>query len=235
MKKVLAVSALALSSVLANIALGQYTVTMSTAFEGEYIFRGQRLAEQTVMPSIELGYENFYTGIWAALPAVGGISDNRGNEFDFYGGYGVQVSEMLSLDFGGTIFYYPELADPDADEFTYEPYIGASLDMEYVDPSLYLYYDFETEAFTAEVSGGHSFAVPMDQPVSLDVSAFLGFVEPDQADEYFYYGASADVVYSVTDSSTISAGLRVSLNTEDDLEGVDGDFFWGGVSFTTQF
>ena len=67
----------------------------------------------------------------------------------------------------------------------------------------------------------------MDEKTSFDVSAFIGNVNGDGFD-YTYFGASADVVKSFSDTASGSIGVRYS-DGSDDLQ----DEIWFGGSIST--
>lgn len=218
MKNILTTVALATTLGCAMANAQDYTLTLDLTYESDYVFRGAWLADETLMPSVEIAIDNFYAGIWSAQP----LTDSYDNEVDFYGGWGFEVNETLSIDVGGCVYYYPE-TDGDS---TFEMYVGAAWDVDF-SPAIYAYYDLDLEALTLETSIGKSFEI--NDTTSLDLAAYLGWVDPDAGSSYFYYGASADVVYSLTDTASASVGLRYA-----DMEDGD-DQFWFGTSITTGF
>lgn len=219
--------------------LADISVTTTFAYESEYIFRGFKLAQQSFQPSVEVGYMGGYAGIWTNQPinATGDDDDPMifENEIDFYGGYAFEIPDSgFTVDVGATVYYYPE-APSDADETTFEIYVGGSYDLgnagvEGLGVSGYLYYDFDLEAFTAELSGSYSY--PLTDAASLDVGAYLGWVSPDEGDEVFYYGATADVGYTINDAVSASAGVRYAGN---DGDSENDSFLWWGASVTAGF
>jgi len=217
MKKILTTVALAATLGCAMANAQDYSLTLDLTYESDYVFRGAWLADETLMPSIEIALDNFYAGIWSAQPLTGSYD----NEVDFYAGWGFAVSDTFSIDAGGCVYYYPETDGSS----TFEMFVGGAWDMDF-SPAIYAYYDLDLEAFTLETSIGHSFEI--DDQTSIDVAAYLGWVDPEGS-SYFYYGASADVVYSINDMASASVGLRYA-----DMEDGD-DNFWFGASLTTGF
>ncbi|MGB0372364.1 MAG: TorF family putative porin [Opitutales bacterium] len=199
----------------------ELSITSTVGYESVYVFRGAELADDIFHGSVDIAFGDFYTGIWTAQPITGG----QDNEIDFYAGYGFAASDLVSLDFGGTVYYYPE-AGAGADETTFEAYIGAAFDV-VLSPAVYLYYDVDLEVFTLEGSGGYS--VEISDSTSFDLGAYLGYIEPDEGDGQYYLGATADVSYSFTENASGSIGIRVS-----DLEDGDSEFYWG-ASFSAGF
>ena len=217
MKKLIAIliSLAAVSSVRADDING----SVSVGYESQYIFRGFKLADESMVASVDLEFENAYVGLWTNQPLVRGYD----NEVDFYGGMGFDVADGISMDVGGTVYYYPESG---GNTDTFELFTGFVFDTD-LSPSVYVYYDMDLEALTLESSVGHSFE--LDDNVSFDVATFLGWVDVEGA-SYSYFGASADVVISISDNSSGYVGLRVS----DGSNGPDGEI-WGGAGLTVGF
>ena len=144
MKKTTAIVAAILAG--ASVASAQeLSVSAAVSYESDYIFRGVRLADEFIAPSVDISYGDFYAGVWAALPWDSGDE----TEVDFYAGYGFGVSETVSADVGVTYYTYPD------SENTVEIYGGLSFEAP-LSPAVYAFYDFDLEALTIEASGGHS-------------------------------------------------------------------------------
>ncbi len=217
MKKLIAIlTALAAFS---SLRAEDITGSVSIGYESQYIFRGFKLADESMVASVDLEFDSAYLGLWTNQPMVGGYD----NEFDFYGGFGFEVSEGISMDVGGTVYYYPE-SGPNTD--TFELFTGFVFETE-LSPSVYVYYDLDLEALTLESSVGHSFE--LDDNASFDVAAFMGWVDGEGI-SYSYFGASADVVYSISDNSSGYIGLRAT----DGSNGPEGEI-WGGAGLTVGF
>ena len=103
MKKLLAIAAFlaAFSSLKAETEM-----SASIGYDSKYIFRGVALADESMTVSIDAEFDSAYLGMWTNQPITG----NFDNEFDFYGGLGFDVAEGISMDVGGTLYYYPNQA-----------------------------------------------------------------------------------------------------------------------------
>ena len=215
MKKllILAATLAAFSSLKAQDA----EVTMSLGYESQYVFRGFKIADESMVATVEANFGDAYLGFWTNQPIVGNVD----NEFDFYGGMAFDIAEGIGLELGGTLYYYPESGQ---NSETFELYASFGFDTE-LDPSVTFFYDLDLEAFTVEGSIGESWE--MDEKASIDVSAFLGYVD-GMGFDYTYFGASADIVYSLSDTASSSIGIRYS-------DGSDGpeDEVWLGASIST--
>ncbi len=205
-----------------------FSISTTFDFESEYVFRGVQLADYSFQPSLEASLDSAYFGIWANLP-TDDPSGVAGTEIDFYGGYGFDINEQISLDLGATLFHYPEISDS-----TLEAYIGFSFDVT-LEPGVYLYYDLDLDTFTIETSGGYSHDLTDAgfENASLDFSAYLGSVSPDVGDSYVYVGGSVDLSYTFSDNASGAIGVRLSKN--DIGAGTRESNFWFGISFSAGF
>ncbi len=233
MKKITAI----LASVMATASLveaSELSVSSTFAWESDYIFRGVRLADEYIAPSIDVSYGDFYAGIWAALPVESMKWDGTDqNEVDYYAGYGLGLSETISADFGFTYYTYPETTD---DFFgsgnTFEIYGGLSFDVPF-SPAVYAFYDFDLKALTLEVSGGHS--IDLTEESAVDFSVYFGNVNPDSGGDYFYYGAGVSYNYSLTEHAAVSVGVNFyGADEAMEADGSKNKFTWG-ASFSAGF
>ena len=226
MKKITAILAASVAG--ATIAGAQeLSVSTGVAWETDYIFRGVQLAEEYFAPSVDISYGDFYAGMWAALP----VDAEFANEIDFYAGYGFGINETVSGDFGVTYYTYPE---DGVGEDTVEVYAGLSFEAS-LSPAVYVFYDFDLEALTLEGSIGHS--VELSEEGSVDMSAYLGWVDPDLGDDWNYYGAGVAYNYAFTESATFSIGLNWYASSEDTIgeSGGDDNEFTLATSITAGF
>ncbi|MBD5779898.1 hypothetical protein IEN85_10400 [Pelagicoccus sp. NFK12] len=209
----------------ASMNAQELAYSVSYGIESEYVFRGVEIASESLQGSIEATYGDGYIGVWAneALDDFG----SNASEFDFYAGWGYALNDAVTLDFGGTLYHYPDFKGDD----TFEAYVGAAFDTALA-PSLYVYHDFDLDAFTFEGSIGHSVDVTEVSRVDLGLTA--GYVDFDNAGHYAYYGATADYVYTLSDNTDVAVGVRYSTNDKDLGFSPDGNL-WGGLSFSHSF
>ncbi|MEX0324757.1 MAG: TorF family putative porin [Puniceicoccaceae bacterium] len=227
MKKTIAILAAAVAGT-SLVNAQELSISTTVAWESDYVFRGVQLAEEYFAPSIDISYGDFYAGIWAALP----VDAMYGNEVDFYAGYGVGLSETVSADFGFTYYTYPDAGDEFFDSVnTFEIYGGLSFEAP-LSPSVYVFYDFDLEALTIEASGGHS--VEISEEGTVDFSAYLGYVDADGFD-WYYYGLGVALTHSFTDNASASVGVNWYGSEEDTMFGGDDNEIAYGVSFSAGF
>ncbi|MCH8474008.1 MAG: hypothetical protein LAT55_02135 [Opitutales bacterium] len=228
--KVLSVAALAApASLFGQIAFDEATVTVEFAFESEYSLRGVKLGGPSIQPSILYEVQGFYAEIWSTSDVRSGSGES--GEVDYTIGYAWDI-DAITADVGFTYYSFTDETD------TQEIYAGAMLNLDEipVDPSLYLFYDIELKDWTIEGALDYSIGLAefVGAEADLELGAFLGhvWVDEDGSPDYFYYGVSADVVYSFTDAAYGSVGVRYAANNED--MNPDQQIWWGaavGVSF----
>jgi uncharacterized protein (TIGR02001 family) len=192
----------------ASLASGEeLSISSTLAWESDYIFRGVRLADEYAAPSVDVSYGGFYAGVWAALPFED--DEELESEVDLYGGYSFGINETLSADVGLTYYTY---TNGDWED-TIEIYGGLSFEVP-LSPAVYVFYDDDLETFTIEASGGYT--IEVDETSSIDLSAYVGYVDPDEGDDYLYYGAGAAYVYTFTDNASASVGVNYYGTDADD-------------------
>jgi len=207
-------------------AAPSYSVTVDFPYASKYVFRGVQYAKESIQPSVELASGNFYAPIWTNQP----ITDNLDNEFDFYAGYGLPLSDTVKLDFGATLYYYPEADTSVYDSNTFEGYIGLTGSVSGFSPGVYAYYDTTLKAFTLQGSVGYS--VPMATAgTSLDFSATLGNVSPDSGSDYAYWGLGVNLPYKLSEKATAAIGVQYASTNADGSD----DYVWFTAGVTVGF
>jgi uncharacterized protein (TIGR02001 family) len=203
------------------------SVTVDVTYVSDYIFRGAKLGDASLQPSIEAAYGDFYAGVWHTSEISS--STTNSTETDLYAGYGFAVSDVVSLDAGVTRYTYEGGSGDDSTEV----FIGAAFDV-LLSPSLYYYYDFDYEVSTVEASIGYSF--PIDQiGASLDLSAKYGWVSPDAGEDRNYAVLGAAVPYSLSETATLTVGVDYFINDGDKLINGDEDGIVGKVGLSIGF
>ena len=220
---------------LTNPSLSNLKVAASVGFESEYVFRGVKYAGYSVQPKVELAYPvagfDVYAGAWMNAP-VQSNKNSAGDlqnlqEIDFYTGAAYSY-EMITVDMGYTYYWYT--AETDGKNRENEVYAGFTFDTASflegvnVNPSIYYFYNFQTQQHVVETSVGYEFTAGSYLGVdglTMPLRAYCGWLSsdrfngdqtmgPDLNASYMYYGASADVAYAFNEYCTISAGVRFS-------------------------
>ncbi len=191
--------------------------------QSAYLNRGLKAADLTWFPSIEFVEQDFYAGVWAALPLERKGSPNfYGDEVDFYAGYGWALADKWALDFGGIHHKV------DGGESTNEAYLWLFGELGTVSPSVYIYKDFDSKELFVEAAA--TVAVPLEG-FPFEATGRVGF--SDRERDYRYFGV--DLIYPVEPSrnSTLSLGLHYDDN--DFGFGVPDSNLYGSAAIRLQF
>jgi len=236
------------------------SVSASVGFESAYVFRAEKLANYSIQPEVEVGYTaagfDIYGGAWANTPLYG---NNDGlEEVDFHAG-AAYTYQSLRIDVGYLYYWYPSFGDGDLSR-DMEVYVGVSLDTAAyfngvnINPSVYYFYNWILEQQVIETSVGYdtpvgAWAMGWDK-LTMPVNVYFGYATAgrkngdvggeDVGCTYYYYGASIDLAYAVTDYCTLSAGARYSQSFNNNAEDPDYQLnpkqnFWYGVKVAFGF
>lgn len=210
------------------------SATSTLAFESEYIFRGEQLAGSSFQPSLDLAYPvlggQLYGGVWFSTEIESTLNNN---EIDYYAGYTQQITNAFSVDLGVTFYDYPNGTGADDESEVYFGLIGDFA----LSPALYFYYNADLKQYIAEASLSHSIDLSeLLAGTSLELGVYGGLVEKKNTafgedDSWFYYGATADLVYQVNDTASLSLGGRLAGNNKS--SSAKDEFAWFG--FSTSF
>ncbi len=210
-KSILALAVIGAGSAVYAAESSKVAFTLDVTYLSDYVFRGLKVSDSTIQPSLEASYGDFYAGLWHSNE----ISDNtRGgaqDETDLYAGYKLKASDTLSVDFGATRYTYSGGNNTDSTE----AYIGLNANVA-LSPSLYAYYDFDYEVATYIANIGYS--LPLESAgLSIDFSVSAGFVNFNGGQEYLYGVAGVSVPYKLSDTATLSAGVDYVANDDDQI------------------
>ncbi len=154
-------------------AWNDISVTGTFEYASEYVFRGYRQTSGAFQGAVEIGYPfyqgNVYIGMWTNQPLA---DAGQSNEMTGHVGYAIPLFKQLHIDFGQIYYWYPEgnangSADAGGIGFlrglnrSNESYIGlwgATAELFegiHINPSLYYYYDWNTDKHTIELTLYH--------------------------------------------------------------------------------
>lgn len=240
------------------VDIGELSAVGDFRVASEDVYRGKKLAGFAVQPMLKLGYPvwegELYTSMFFSLPVSEGpmswggpstgaatlntamFSASNRDRSDFTFGYSMPVTDMFSIDFGYTYHWYIENNVWGVDRSN-EFYLGATADV-ILDPSLYLYYDWDLEQFVIQADVSYSFDLTQytsDWGVggtSIELGAYLGWLSADDytagqrcrvgtvdtfskwSNGYTYGGAKADLVFALNDIAKASIGMRWAGNND---------------------
>ncbi len=159
----------------APVTTPSVSVTANLSAVSQYMFRGLRVSDGGLQPSVELTSGNLTAGLWANFPFDGDkVPDSSDPEFDFYGAYNFALPENITLTPGFTVYHYPK-APEDAGFYrtTFEPNIALSYTVDGVKLTPKVYYDTVLKGATYEITA--FYAVPLKNIGSeLDFTATYG-------------------------------------------------------------
>lgn len=207
-------------------------------FETEHLNRGRReIPGCTFVPSAEVSYQLFdaaraYVGADSVLRAK---SDGF-NDIAPYIGCMYDINDMFTVDLG-YIHHFHNYAtsfavaggitgSANSSKDTNEIYAGVLVDVMF-SPSLYCEYDFDFKEINIVADAAYYFDLSQYSISGLGVDLGIKFGydradkpwgsdyvrEYDGDKDYVYYGASADLVYSITDSAKARAGVAYEGNS----------------------
>lgn len=256
------------------VDIGELSAVGDFRVASEDVYRGKKLAQFAVQPMLKLGYPvwegELYTSVFFSLPVdngpaslggpwmaapTGGVANLDNTVFgasnrdraDFTFGYSMPVTDMFSIDFGYTYHWYIQHNVYGTDRSN-EIYLGATADV-LLDPSLYLYYDWDLEQFVIQADVSYSFDLTQYTSewgvggTSIDLGAYLGWLSADDymggfrnrtmgvnskwSNGYTYGGFKADLVFALNDIAKASLGMRWAANND----GKDGYHGTAGANF----
>lgn len=199
-----------------NSAASDLSVSTSIAYESTYVNMGSQYAEAIFVPTLDVGYKDFYAGLWMGVPVENTI--NYVTEADLSAGWNHALSETYSLDVGMTRYAYDAIVDDFMDkDNSLEFYVGLCTSLP-LSPSLYIYRDIDCNQNTFELSGSHKF--DLTEKAGINLTAAFGYISNDEID-YVYFGASADIEYTFATDTSAFAGVRAG--------GSDRDLVFGNI------
>ena len=204
-------TALVLAAIVSGVSAqaADVAVTLDTTYVTNYVFRGIKAGEESIQPSVEATYGDFYAGIWHSS-ALSNKTDLT--ESDLYAGYNIAIDDTFSADVGVTRYLYEGKSTSD----TTEAFVGIKADIA-LSPSLYYYYDFDLEVSTYEASVGYS--VPAEAiNASLDFSGKFGVVQATGEDRT-YASVGLAVPFKLAENATLTAGVDYIVNDGDTYKG----------------
>jgi uncharacterized protein (TIGR02001 family) len=210
-QSILALAALSAGSAVYAAESNKVAFTLDVTYLSDYVFRGLKVSDSTIQPSLEASYGDFYAGAWHSNEVSDFTRGGSQDETDLYLGYKLKADDTFSFDFGATRYFYNGGSNGDSTE----AYVGVNANVT-LSPSLYAYYDFDNEISTYIASIGYS--LPIESAgISIDFSLSGGFVNVNGGPEYLYGVAGVSVPYKLSDTATLSVGADYIVNDDDQI------------------
>jgi len=206
-----------------------FWVTTDFEYSSAYVFRGLQRAEGSFVPSLEVGYTDYYIGIWSNQPLHG----HQGSEFDIYGGFRREVVKNLTVGLSGTYFRYPG-ANGITTKENYEGGVDFTYAYEHFTATVYYFHDFKMKSDSLQGSLQYSFPIDSIQG-SLDTSFTIGTVHATDwfpnagfnfLQSYRYHGFNISLPVRLSKRATVKVGANYAHNDNFVPGVVDKDVVW---------
>lgn len=135
------------------------SVTTTLTAASHYLFRGLRLSDGGLQPSVEVAAGNLIVGAWGSFPLNGDkVPGSSDPELDLYGAYNVALPENLTLTPGFTLYTFPR-APTNAGSYrsTFEPSLALSWVVEGVRLTPKVHYDVRRRGATWELAAFYAY------------------------------------------------------------------------------
>ena len=196
--------------------------TITQAITSDYFFRGVRLAGPSLQPAIEFTRKTLSLGAWSNV-ALTHTAKPANPEVDLYGAFRIRsANEAVELVPGFTLYTYPRAHRSDEIyRTTFEPSVGANIDVHGLRLTPKVYYDFTLEGATCELSAALALALK-SLGTELDLNASAGTfqrrnvtpdTDPREKNRGDYFTLNASVPYRVSSTGTVSLGIGYNIGT----------------------
>ncbi len=172
-----------------DTSVGKFDVSMTATLATDWLNRGRALnGAPTVQGSVDVAHESgLYVGVWG-----GSMSDSRGSEFDYYIGYGSNITDDISFDVQAATYTYPGIpGDDDVELLGSVSAYGATVGLKYLVKT-------ESDVKSMYYYAGYDFALPG----GFGLTATVGSTDPEEGDGF--------IDWSLGVSKTV-AGLDLGL------------------------
>ncbi|MDB2439788.1 hypothetical protein N9W89_13830 [Hellea sp.] len=210
----------------------------------EYVFRGQSLGAQSLVSDTEVTLPIGLSGGFKYIAGIDPDSAVQRDEIRVYVNYSVPVGDAVSVDVGGTHFYYPQFGGlfetRGGSAGSYEAYGSVGFNEVFLKPKARVSYDVTLENLTIEGSVEHSFDLSREG-WSANVGLTAGYVDADNnflgfanSLDYGWGTATAGFNKVITDNISFYGDANFTLNSEDDTLNFDREVLASGFDFATR-
>ncbi len=207
---------LLLASLAAGLAHAGPATSGTVTYASAYVFRGLRLAHQSLQPDLTVTDGPFSGGVWMNLPLTRGekpeVDPNFAWSFE-HGG--------VAWEAGLALYLYPRAHDEET-RYSWEPYLSATSSWGRDDSNsgtVSVAYDGRLATLSLEASLGHTFTLNAGgRTVTLTPAIFAGYVagtnltpdapEPRTRDGYRYGGLRVEAACALNDRITLTLGAQ---------------------------
>lgn len=222
----------------------QWSGYISSGVESQFMESGARTANSVIISEAELSYKNLSAGVTAQNP-VKKQNNQFFDKYNLYSFYTWNVSEIISLDTGGTYYWYPKNgATPNR---TREINLNLAFDY-FLSPSIG--YNYDTDLLQHEVVLGSEYTLSLEKMLpglAFVPSMSIGYLHADDPDSnqvagktpdgYVYVESVNNLTYTFNNSWNVAVGPRFSTNNNGKNKNLGGhsSHVWWGATLTTEF
>lgn len=224
------------------------SMSITTDYVSEYVFRGVTLAGDAFQPGVAVTYDGFTVGAWGSVPS-GGESEAFPDEVNLYAFKELELGDVIDARFGGTIFHYPQsgkIFDFRNDlANTIEVFGSLNFDLP-LNPGATGYYDVDLNRFTIELDFGHVFTFAdtlyVEPGLTLGISDARNNLDYHWATSFLEVGVDVSETASLyarashsNSSANTFADTSFDLSDPDTIDLPDTMTSWFGVGVSARF
>lgn len=196
------------------------TWSLTTAVTSRYLFRGTRVADESLQPSLDYTRGPLALGVWSSVGLSHQVSGDSDPEIDFYGAYSFfNDNERWSVVPAFNLYTYPGAERRDGFyRATFEPSLSVSYTASGIRFTPTIYHDFTLRGTTAEFTA--DFALPLTGlGTTLEFAATVGTFKwnsvtadasPREKNWGDYWTAGVTLPFTIGTRSSVSLGLLYS-------------------------
>jgi hypothetical protein len=188
-----------LCSLINNVTTGAVTGNISTTYKSDYFFRGNAVSSETIQTQLDASVKLSESVNASLMGAMYSPLNNTGDTYELTGAISSQFVDGLLQSTGG--FFHREQTSGSS---TGELFISAAVNV-LTTPTVNVYYDTDTELYTYELTGSHTFNSEL---ADLTVSAGAGSTELTNTTNRDYYTVGATAARKLAGELIGSIGLE---------------------------
>lgn len=191
-------SRLLILALLAVSTRADITANANVDYVSTYVFRGVKVADQSIQSTVSLGSGGLYASVWTNTTARG----THTTEIDYNAG----LINETGWDLGATVYTYPGATN------TWEPYLGFSHDLGKVNVGLYGLYDGQLKTTTFE--GRSTLKVYTGKSLALSLNGVLGHSGGNGLNPYTYWLAGSTLTYTLTKHFNVATTIQYTSTSD---------------------
>ncbi|MDR1595631.1 MAG: hypothetical protein LBR91_01750 [Puniceicoccales bacterium] len=226
---------------------GDFELVVGTKFATERVAHGCKICGRVIVPSVTVGYKaSDELKVFLSTDVIAALEQKYGRVSPCIG-FTYEATDMLTLEAGYTRYFY---LSGDKQKHSNEIYGGVTANV-LLSPAVYSFYDFNNEDFSIETKVSHKFDLGdiVAPGVGVRIGAKVGYerarkcsgecIADHEKRDFFYYGATADIVYDINSNATARVGVAYEGNSANKNSWVNSgttkNFTWMNASIDCSF